>query len=99
MAKMRVYVVSLAAGLLVGVIYSLLNVRSPAPPVVALVGLMGILIGEQVIPVGKQLLAGASLRMAWHQSQCGDHVFGQLPGPHTNKTVTAASQPAIGIRS
>jgi XapX domain-containing protein len=29
-----------------------LNVRSPAPPLVELVGLLG----EQVIPVGKQLL-------------------------------------------
>jgi len=36
---MRVYLVSLGAGLLVGIVYSLLNVRSPAPPVVALVGL------------------------------------------------------------
>ncbi|HWZ11994.1 MAG TPA: DUF1427 family protein [Acidobacteriaceae bacterium] len=33
---MRVYVLSIGAGLLVGVVYSLLNVRSPAPPVVAL---------------------------------------------------------------
>jgi XapX domain-containing protein len=99
MAKMRVYVLSLGAGLLVGVIYSLLNVRSPAPPVVALVGLMGILIGEQVIPVGKQLLAGTSLRIAWHRSQCGEHVFGELPGSHAKKTASAASQPAVGIRS
>jgi XapX domain-containing protein len=43
MAKMRIYLLSLGAGLLVGVVYSLLNVRSPAPPVVALVGLLGIL--------------------------------------------------------
>ena len=61
---MRLYLVSLGAGLLVGVIYSLLNVRSPAPPLVALVGLLGILVGEQVIPVGKQLLAGTSFTAA-----------------------------------
>ena len=42
---MRLNLVSLAAGLLVGVIYSLLNVRSPAPLLVALLGLLGILIG------------------------------------------------------
>jgi len=47
MADMRTYLVSLGAGLLVGVVYSLLNVRSPAPPVVALVGLLGMLIGEE----------------------------------------------------
>jgi XapX domain-containing protein len=36
--EMRVNLLSLGAGLLVGVVYRLLNVRSPAPPVVALVG-------------------------------------------------------------
>jgi XapX domain-containing protein len=41
---MRIYLMSLGAGLLVGVIYSMLNVRSPAPPVVALIGLLGILV-------------------------------------------------------
>ena len=53
---MRVYLFSLGAGLLVGIVYSMLNVRSPAPPVVALVGLLGILIGEQIIPVARHLL-------------------------------------------
>ncbi|TXD71656.1 DUF1427 family protein, partial [Mitsuaria sp. TWR114] len=38
---MNAYVLSAAVGLLVGVIYGLLNVRSPAPPVIALVGLLG----------------------------------------------------------
>ena len=48
---MRSYLAALAVGLLVGVIYGLLRVRSPAPPLVALVGLLGILIGEQVPPM------------------------------------------------
>jgi XapX domain-containing protein len=43
--------ISIGAGLLVGIIYSLINVRSPAPPVVALVGLLGILVGEQIPPL------------------------------------------------
>lgn len=77
---MRMYLLSLGAGLLVGIVYSLLNVRSPAPPVVALIGLLGILIGEQIIPVGKQLIAGSRLATAWQQSQCTPHVFGCLPG-------------------
>ena len=83
---MRVYLLSLGAGLLVGVVYSLLNVRSPAPPVVALVGLFGILIGEQVIPVAKHMLEGAHLKAAWRQSQCTPHVFGHLPGRHAQAT-------------
>lgn len=44
---MKPYLVALAAGLLVGCLYGLLNVRSPAPPYVALLGLLGILLGEQ----------------------------------------------------
>jgi XapX domain-containing protein len=77
---MKIYLLSLAAGLLVGVIYALLNVRSPAPPLVALVGLLGILAGEQIIPLAKQLLAGSALRTAWQQERCGEHLFGALPG-------------------
>lgn len=51
---MKLYFISLAAGLLVGVIYHLLDVKSPAPPVAALIGLLGMLIGEQIIPLSKQ---------------------------------------------
>jgi len=54
---MKPYVIALAVGLLIGVIYGLLNVRSPAPPVVALVGLLGILAGEQAVPRIKAWLA------------------------------------------
>jgi XapX domain-containing protein len=79
---MKIYALSLAAGLLVGVIYSLLNVRSPAPPLVALIGLLGILVGEQIIPVGKQLLEGTPLASAWAKEDCKSHAFGTLPGRH-----------------
>ena len=48
---MKAYLVSLALGTLCGVIYGLFNVRSPAPPLVALVGLLGILLGEQLPPL------------------------------------------------
>ena len=51
---MKVYLVSLAVGLLVGAIYGFLNVRSPAPPVIALLGLLGILLGEQIAPLARQ---------------------------------------------
>jgi len=44
---MKSYLLSFAAGLLVGCIYSLIRVRSPAPPLIALIGLLGILLGEQ----------------------------------------------------
>jgi XapX domain-containing protein len=76
------YLLSAAAGLLVGVVYSLLQVRSPAPPLVALVGLLGILVGEQIVPVGKQMLAGLGPAAAWAEAKCAPHLFGQLPGRH-----------------
>ena len=94
---MKMYALSLAAGLLVGVVYSLLNVRSPAPPLVALIGLLGILVGEQVIPVGKHMLAGTSLGAAWQQLRCTQHLFGALPGRHAQGpeaiVVTDAREP------
>ena len=77
---MKVYLVSLAVGLLVGVIYGVLNVRSPAPPVVALVGLLGILLGEQLVPLAKRLVSSEPVSTAWVREQCAPHVFGQLPG-------------------
>lgn len=50
---MKAYLLSLAAGVLIGVIYGLINVRSPAPPYVALLGLLGILLGEQAVSAVK----------------------------------------------
>ena len=77
---MKTYLLSAGAGILVGVIYSLLNVRSPAPPLVALIGLLGILVGEQIVPVSKQLISGSGLAAAWRQAKCAPHMFGMLPG-------------------
>jgi len=76
--RMKVYLLSLGAGLLVGVIYSLINVRSPAPPIVALVGLLGILIGEQLPPLVRGLWAKEPALQSW-ENQVRPHVFGHLP--------------------
>lgn len=54
---MKVYILSLAVGLLVGALYYILNVKSPAPPLVALLGLLGMVIGEQLIPLIKNLIS------------------------------------------
>ncbi len=40
---------SFGVGLAVGLAYGLLRVKSPAPPLVALVGLLGMVIGESII--------------------------------------------------
>ncbi len=89
---MKIYLLSLCAGVLVGVIYSLMNVRSPAPPLVALVGLLGILIGEQLIPVGKQLIAGSPFFTACTKTHAISHVFGQLPGRQAAEQSNPASE-------
>jgi XapX domain-containing protein len=44
---MKAMLISFAVGLVVGVAYGLLRVKSPAPPLVALAGLLGMVWGEQ----------------------------------------------------
>lgn len=46
---MNPLIISLGAGVLVGLFYALLRVRSPAPPAIALVGLLGMIIGGQIM--------------------------------------------------
>jgi XapX domain-containing protein len=83
---MKPYILSLAAGLLVGIVYSLLKVRSPAPPVIALIGLLGILAGEQIPPLIRHLLHRDVEATTWLRGQVKPHVFGQLPeGEHITK--------------
>jgi XapX domain-containing protein len=89
---MKVYLMSLGAGLLVGVIYSLINVRSPAPPVVALVGLLGILVGEQVPPLLKSLWAKEPAAQSW-LGQIKPHMFGHLPGGDRSTGTVAGDWP------
>ena len=96
---MKIYLVSFGAGLLVGVVYSLFNVRSPAPPVVALIGLLGILLGEQILPVGRQMIVGTSIRTAWQQLRCGQHVFGAMPGRHAERPASTTIAAAREVRS
>lgn len=77
--RMKLYLVTLGVGLLVGVIYGLLNVRSPAPPVIALVGLLGILAGEQAVPWVRKLLAREPLTVGAVKRDCAAHMFATLP--------------------
>jgi XapX domain-containing protein len=86
---MKMHLFSLGAGVLVGVIYALINVRSPAPPVVALVGLLGILIGEQVPSLIKECFQRPAER-SWLCDQVGPHMFGDLPRGSTRRTDTGS---------
>lgn len=91
---MKSYLLSLLAGILVGLVYSLIGVTSPAPPVEALVGLFGILAGEQIFPIAKKMLSGANFRSAWKEEHCNQHLFGSLPGRKSE-----GSRPIAGLTS
>ena len=44
---MKMLFLSFVVGLGVGILYGLIKVKSPAPPIVALLGLLGMVLGEQ----------------------------------------------------
>src|ERR1700722_17163836 len=46
--EMKVLFLSFVVGLGGGVLYGLIRVKSPAPPIVALLGLLGMVLGEQL---------------------------------------------------
>ena len=72
------YLFSLGAGLLVGVVYNLRGVRSPAPPIVALIGLAGILLGEQLTPIARRLADRVELAR-FMRTDCAHRVLAKLP--------------------
>ncbi|MVA24813.1 XapX domain-containing protein [Agrobacterium vitis] len=90
---MKLYLMSLGAGLLVGIVYSLLQVRSPAPPIIALVGLFGILLGEQVVPFAKILWAKEPAAVSW-LNHIKPHMFGHLPTGKIAAVKAADRQPS-----
>lgn len=90
---MMPYLLSLGAGVLVGVLYALLGVRSPAPPTIALIGLLGMLVGEQAVPVVKRLLAGQPV-LAFIQNDCARHILGPQAGNAAAPDAGVANPPA-----
>lgn len=93
---MKLYVISLAVGILVGIIYALLQVRSPAPPVIALIGLLGMLVGEQIVPTAKRLIAGEPVTVAWFRSECSPKITGAPAAPVSTNETSAASGDGAG---
>ena len=75
---MKAYVVSLGAGALAGVLYGILGVRSPAPPAI---GLLGLLLGEQIVPVARRVIGGRPLTMEWVKRECVPGITGTPPPP------------------
>lgn len=56
---MKALLISFVVGLFVGVVYGVIRVKSPAPPVVALLGLLGMVLGGKLaggfLPRGSKL--------------------------------------------
>jgi len=78
---MKPYLISLLMGALAGVLYHALQIQSPAPPIIALLGLLGMLIGEQVVPVVRRKIAGEPLTASWFRHECVPRITGAPPAP------------------
>jgi XapX domain-containing protein len=76
---LKPYILSALAGILAGVVYHLIGVQSPAPPAIALMGLLGMLAGEQSLPLAKRMSSGLKLGVAWREAKCREPMFGPLP--------------------
>lgn len=57
---MKPFLISFTVGLVIGAFYGFLRVRSPAPPLVALIGLLGILVGEHLVSFATRSFVGTS---------------------------------------
>jgi XapX domain-containing protein len=84
--QMKVLFLSFIVGAGVGVLYGVIKVKSPAPPIVALLGLLGMVIGEQV---GVWIIA-KKISLTQAASVC-------LVGKHWNQP--ASVQPAVQPQS
>ena len=71
-AAMAAFLISLLMGLLVSVVYGLNGVRSPAPPLIALFGLLGVVLGEQALVMAKAHFSAPSAQHAPKNSRAID---------------------------
>jgi XapX domain-containing protein len=61
---MRSYLASLILGVGVGVVYGIVKVRSPAPPVIALIGLLGMLAGERAVSLVRSHVSKSDVQLS-----------------------------------
>jgi len=82
---LKTYILSLAVGVLIGLMYAVLDVNSPAPPIIALVGLLGMQLGEHIIPVCKRLMKRERLHISWFHHEYPPRAIDTAP-PTRDKT-------------
>jgi xanthosine utilization system XapX-like protein len=73
------YLISLGAGVLAGLLYGLINV--------------GMLIGEQIVPVAKRLLDGAPVTAGWFASECTPRITGVAARAPAPESAPGADEP------
>jgi XapX domain-containing protein len=90
---MKVFFLSFVVGLGVGVLYGLIRVKSPAPPIVALLGLLGMVLGEQF----GIWIHTKKLDVSHAASVClvGERYDGQLYNPPSHKTGYESQVPFV----
>ena len=88
---MKVLFVSFLVGLFVGVLYGVIRVKSPAPPIVALLGLLGMVLGEQLGGwiLAKKISLGHAASVClvakhWDQPASAQPVAQPQPHAHTD---------------
>ena len=98
---MKIYLISLAVGVLVGVIYGVLNVRSPAPPVVALVGLQAIVfsIAWRRGPRGSEAFSGLTALLAEVVAVSASAAWGAWKFSIGSSPIRAAAVGAVALGS
>jgi XapX domain-containing protein len=83
---MKGLLISFVVGLLVGVAYGLIRVKSPAPPIIALIGLLGMVLGEQT---GGWLLAKKIQATKTASAYVIGESKNQRQSPHTQSVISA----------
>jgi XapX domain-containing protein len=77
---MRPYLASLVLGVAVGVIYGLVKVRSPAPPAIALLGLLGMLAGEQAVSLVRSHVFKSNIQLGASRDRTEAATAGDVRG-------------------
>jgi XapX domain-containing protein len=68
---MNGYLISFVMGLAVGIVYGLVHVRPPAPPLIVLAGLLGIGLGAQIVNAVRHQVVPSALTSAQAAPKCG----------------------------
>jgi XapX domain-containing protein len=81
---MRTYLASLILGVTVGVVYGLVKVRSPAPPAIALLGLLGMLAGEQAVSLARSHIFKSDVQLGVSHDRGKSEIADDVRGTEGN---------------